>query len=178
MVEMRHYGHKDRTEIRETLLDVHDDTPEFEGDAFHERERFAWFVDHWSSNPGFTAVIAYDGDEPVGFAYGAPQTPGNEWWRTHLAEPPEDHRTYAVSEVLVRPHWRKGGVSEQLHQALLGERDEPLAVLYVDVTHPKVQALYESWGYKKVGEHRPFADSPVYAVMLLALREHSAHSTR
>jgi hypothetical protein len=43
-------------------------------------------------------------------------------------------------------------------------------VLLVDVTHPKVQSLYETWGYDKVGEQRPFADSPTYAVMVRELR--------
>lgn len=78
--------------------------------------------------------------------------------------------TYAVSEVMVRPGWRKQGISERLHEALLKERTEDLAVLLVDVTHPKVQALYESWGYAKAGEQQPFADSPVYAVMVKELR--------
>lgn len=50
------------------------------------------------------------------------------------------------------------------------ERAEDLAVLLVDVTHPKVQTLYESWKYAKVGEQQPFADSPVYAVMVKDLR--------
>jgi len=28
---------------------------------------------------------------------------------------------------------------------------------------------YESWGYRKVGESRPFADSPLYALMVADL---------
>ena len=32
-----------------------------------------------------------------------------------------------------------------------------------------VQAMYESWGYRKVGVRQPFPDSPVYAVMLAEL---------
>ncbi|TQE28087.1 acetyltransferase [Streptomyces ipomoeae] len=62
------------------------------------------------------------------------------------------------------------GISERLQEALLKERTEDLAVPLVDVTHPKVQALYESWGYAEVGERQPFADSPVYAVMVKELR--------
>jgi hypothetical protein len=48
-------------------------------------------------------------------------------------------------------------------------RESVQAVLLVDITHPKVQALYESWGYGKIGEDQPFPDSPVYAVMLADL---------
>ena len=47
----------------------------------------------------------------------------------------------------------------------------PPARLLVDITHPKVQALYETWGYARVGEQQPFADSPVYAVMVKDLRD-------
>ena len=72
---------------------------------------------------------------------------------------------------MVRPSWRKQGIADRLHEALLKERTEDLAVLLVDVTHPKVQALYETWGYDRVGEQQPFADSPVYAVMVQDLRD-------
>lgn len=51
----------------------------------------------------------------------------------------------------------------------LETREEDLAVLLVDTRHPKVQVLYESWGYRKVGERQPFPDSPVFAVMLTEL---------
>lgn len=44
-----------------------------------------------------------------------------------------------------------------------------LVVLLVDPEHPRVQALYETWGFRKVGKRRPFPDSPVYAVMLAEL---------
>ncbi len=43
-------------------------------------------------------------------------------------------------------------------------------MLLVGVTHPKVQALYETWVYEKAGEQQPFADSTVYAVMVKKLR--------
>ncbi|GHH81353.1 hypothetical protein GCM10018793_38500 [Streptomyces sulfonofaciens] len=70
---------------------------------------------------------------------------------------------------MVRAPWRKTGTAKQLHHGLLQGRDEDLAVLLVDVTHPKVQALPESWGYRKVGEQQPFPDSPRYAVMFTEL---------
>lgn len=42
-------------------------------------------------------------------------------------------------------------------------------VLLVDPEHPWAQALYETWGFRKVGKRQPFPDSPVYAVMLAEL---------
>ncbi|MBB5117073.1 ribosomal protein S18 acetylase RimI-like enzyme [Streptomyces eurocidicus] len=167
-IDVRYYTHADAADIRQTLLDVH-------ADAYADRaddsfvQRFPWFVDHWSSNPGFACVIGYDGSEPIGYAYGAAAMPEREWWRDHLDPAPEQSRTFHLSELMIRPKWRKAGHSERLHRSLLDARDDHLAVLLVDVTHPKVQELYESWGYRKVGERQPFPDSPLYAVMLRTL---------
>jgi GNAT superfamily N-acetyltransferase len=172
VITLRHFQHGSLPEgFRQMLINVHDDAyADAMDDPFNQR--FDWFVDHWSSAEGFTCVVAYDGDEPTGFAYGAPATPGREWWRD-CGYAPKDGRTstYSVSEVMVRPRWRKQGISERLHEALLKARAEDLAVLLVDVDHPKVQALYESWGYKRVGERQPFADSPLFAVMVKDLRD-------
>ncbi|SHM46678.1 GNAT family N-acetyltransferase [Actinacidiphila paucisporea] len=167
ILDVRHYTHDDLALIRQTILDIH-------ADAYAENmtefdERFPWFVDHWGGNPGFACVIAYDGEQAVGFAYGAPATPGREWWREHLDPAPEKQRTFSYSELAVHPYWRKKGVADRLSRVLMDGRDEDLAVLLVDVEHPRVQALYESWGYRKVGERQPFPDSPVYAVMLVEL---------
>ncbi|BBJ44266.1 hypothetical protein SSPO_069840 [Streptomyces antimycoticus] len=62
-----------------------------------------------------------------------------------------------------------GRVAERLTRTLMEKRDEDLVVLLVDPEHSRVQALYESWGFRKVGERQPFPDSPVYAVMLAEL---------
>lgn len=167
-VELRHFGHDDLPEIRQTLLDVHADAYADQLDDDF-RQRFPWFVEHWGGNPGFSCVIGYADDEPVGFAYGAPATRGREWWREHIKHPVGDDSTFSVSELMVRPRWRKTGTAKRLHAALLADRPEALAVLLVDPDHPKVQALYEQWGYRKVGNRQPFPDSPKYVVMLAEL---------
>lgn len=165
---MRHFTHHDLPQIRQTLIDIHADAY---ADAMDDdfNQRFPWFVDHWGGNPGFSCVIAYDGHEAVGFAYGAPATPDREWWREHLDPAPEKHRTFSFSELAVRTERRKTGAAAALSRALMDDREEYLAVLLVDTAHPRVQALYETWGYRKVGERQPFPDSPVYAVLLIDL---------
>ena len=168
VLDMRHYTHDDLAEIRQTILDIHADAyADAMDDEFNQR--FPWFVDHWGGNPSFACVIAYAGDEAVGFAYGAPATPQREWWREHLDPAPEKDLTFSFSEMAVRTKYRKTGAAEQLARALMEDRDEDLAVLLVDTEHPRVQALYEQWGYRKVGERQPFPDSPVYAVMIVDL---------
>ncbi|MGW6768920.1 N-acetyltransferase family protein [Streptomyces sp. NPDC055037] len=167
-LDVRYFTHDDLSQIRQTIIDVHAEAQGADRDDEFNK-RFPWFVDHWGGNPAFACVIAYDGDEPVAFAYGAPANPDREWWREHLVPAPEKTRTFAYSELAVRPKWRKKGVAELVTRMLLETRDEDLAVLLVDVEHPRVQGLYESWGFRKVGERRPFPDSPVYAVMLTEL---------
>ncbi|MEU8764287.1 GNAT family N-acetyltransferase [Streptomyces sp. NPDC048659] len=167
-VDLRRYTHQDLPAVRQTLLDVHADA--YANDMNEFTQRFDWFVDHWGSNPAWSCVVAYEADEPAGFAYGAPAMPGREWWREHLTVPPDDASTFSVSELMVRPRWRKTGTAKQLHVALIADRPEALAVLLVDPQHPKVQALYEAWGYHQVGTRQPFPDSPNFAVMLLDLR--------
>ena len=164
---VRRCTHEDLAQIRQTLLDVHADA--YADDMTEFDERFPWFVDHWGGNAGFACVIGYDGSDPVGFAYGAPAEDGREWWREHMDPAPAASRTFSVSELMLRPKWRKTGASRLLHHALMEDRSEDLAVLLVDPEHPGVVALYESWGYRKVGERRPFPDSPVYAVMIAEL---------
>ncbi|MEU1630374.1 GNAT family N-acetyltransferase [Streptomyces sp. NPDC020096] len=172
-IMLKHYSRADIDSIRELLLDIHDEahaTQEDGKDPFRARERFAGFVDHWSSRDGFLCTIAYAGDEPIGYAYGAPSTPGREWWRETDYTPADDRSsTYALSELLLRPKWRKTGAAQQIHAGHLAERSEHLAVLLVDATHPKVRGLYEDWGYAKVGEQKPFEDSPVFDVMVKRL---------
>lgn len=104
------------------------------------KKKFPWFVDHWGGNPDFACVVAYDGEEAVGFAYGAPAAEGREWWREHVDTPPEKTLTFSYSELAVHPKKRKQGVADALSRALLEERPEDLAVLLVDVKHPRVQA--------------------------------------
>lgn len=167
VTELRTYTTEDLPSIRQMLIDVHTDAFAAQmDDEFHRR--FPWFVDQWGQRKDFACVVGYDGDEPVGYAYGAPATAGREWWRPFIPEP-ADPSTFSLSELMVRPRWRKQGLSEVLHRALTDGRPEAMVTLSVDTAHPRVQELYESWGYRKVGESRPFADSPLYALMVADL---------
>ncbi|SCE62389.1 hypothetical protein GA0115253_1103738 [Streptomyces sp. Termitarium-T10T-6] len=76
VIDLRHYGQGSLADgFRQMLIDVH-------GDAYADamdnefNQRFPWFVDHWSGMDGFTCVVAFDGDEPTGFAYRRPAPAG------------------------------------------------------------------------------------------------------
>ncbi|MET9558529.1 GNAT family N-acetyltransferase [Streptomyces sp. NPDC006645] len=170
-MDLKRYSHEDASDVREMLLDMHDAVYDGGEDRFHERERFAWFVDHWSGKATWSCVAGFEDGVPTGFAYGAVFGPGG-WWKGSRRPPsvaPES-TAFALSELMVMERWRKTGVSTLLHEALVDGRDDDVATLLVDRTHPRVRALYESWGYETVGEQQPFEDSPVYSIMVKRLR--------
>ena len=177
-VEIRHYTSDHAAELRETLMDVYREVyaDSIADNPFNGVDRFGRGLDGWSSRPGWTCTVAYDGDQVVGFAYGAPLPEGAAWWRG-LLTPVEEHvvretgtRTYAVSELMVRVPWRKTGVSRRLHDELLTDRPEGRATLLVRSSHPKVRALYESWGWKGLGQLIPRIESaPKFDAMLLKI---------
>ncbi|MCF2530361.1 GNAT family N-acetyltransferase [Yinghuangia soli] len=151
-------------------------------DPFMRVERFDERLAGHSRMPGWGVVIGYDDDVVAGYAYGASVPAGGEArWRTVVPPVPEDvahepgGRTFVLFELMVRSPWRKQGIALAIHEGLLAERPESRVLLTVDPDHPKVQALYESWGYERIGVKQPVPDSPVYAVMV---REPLRRSTR
>lgn len=175
-LDLRHYGHTDTAAIRELLLDVHDEVYQGSDDPLAGRDAFAKFVDHWSANKAFACVIGYDREQPVGYAYGAPLSPATTWW-AKVAPPLPDaftaetgHRTFALSELMVRSAWRGTGASRRIHDALVASRSEERVTLLVHKEHGKVRALYEGWGYRTVGEAVPFDGAPELCAMVSDLR--------
>lgn len=168
VTDYRQLGRSELTaDVKEVLIGLHAGAFGDEmQNPFHQR--FPWFVDHWSELPGFMCVIGYDGETPIGFAYGAPAAPGKEWWRPHWT-PERVETTFHLSELAVLPRARKTGEGLRLHDQLLRGRSEALSTLLVDTTHPKVVARYQEWGYASVGSGRQFPDSPVYEVMVKPL---------
>ncbi|MFJ8589678.1 GNAT family N-acetyltransferase [Streptomyces sp. NPDC093595] len=81
-------------------------------------------------------------------------------------------RTVALNEIVVRKPWRGSGVAWQLHEAWLSQRDEERVTLLVNPAAGEgaVQAVYEAWGYRKVGEQQPFPDSPLFTTMVRPVR--------
>ncbi|MER8268067.1 GNAT family N-acetyltransferase [Streptomyces griseus] len=177
-IAIRHYTATHAPALRPLLLDVHTEVyaDAARTDPFASPDRFAEGLDHWTARPGWTCTIGYDGDQPVGYAYGAPLPPRSRWWSGLLTDVPGDvttetgTRTYALSELMVREPWRKTGTARQLHNTLLDARNEERAALLVDQNHPKVHALYQSWGWTTLGDLRPnLSDAPVFHAMLLVL---------
>ncbi|MEU7222306.1 GNAT family N-acetyltransferase [Streptomyces chrestomyceticus] len=172
-VELRHHRNVDA--VRQALLDVYADVYA-DQDPFHSTARFDERLGSHAARPGWEAVVAYDGDEPAGFAYAVPLGPGTAWWDHMITPLPEGYaiedgrRTLAFNELMIRTAWRGQGLSQRLHDELLAQRDEQRVTLLVDPGHPKVMDLYRTWGYEEIGRQQPFPDSPVFAAMTRPLR--------
>lgn len=112
-------------------------------------------------------------DSVVAFGYPLPAT--TRWW-TGLTTPVSDDlicetgtRTFALNEVNVRPDWQGQGVAHALHDELLGSRPEKRATLLVREDNTVAQHAYAKWGWKKIGQLRPYPDGPHFDAMLLPL---------
>jgi ribosomal protein S18 acetylase RimI-like enzyme len=129
------------------------------------------------TRPGFTLALAFIDSEPVGFAYGYTMTPDLPRWQ-RIVEPfanamPEagvrSGRIFTLMEFAVLNKWRCRGIGRALHDRLLAERDEQLALLTVRADAQPAQTAYRSWGWTKVG-HRPHGGEPGYDVLVREIR--------
>ena len=176
-VEFQRFDKSRIEDVRQTICDIHIEVRA--GDLgltgpFYSRERFNERLSGHASAPGWEAVIGYEDDTPVGFAYCVPLAPGTRWWTAMTTPLPggytaeDGHRTLALNEIVVRKSWRGTGTAKALHEHLLAPRTEQRVTLLVNpkAGGGKVQAVYERWGYEKIGEQQPFPDSPVFAIMM------------
>ncbi|MEO3767282.1 GNAT family N-acetyltransferase [Streptomyces sp. B8F3] len=129
-----------------------------------------------SRKPGFRAVLASAGDgEPAGMAYGYPLSADTGWW-DRLTEPvaedmrrEDGHRTFGLMELAVRTPWRGQGIARRIHETLLHGIGTERVLLNVHPGSRAASAAYRAWGYRKVGEARPWAGADVHDVMVLDL---------
>ncbi|MBQ0827343.1 GNAT family N-acetyltransferase [Streptomyces tagetis] len=176
-VEVRHYTSATLSEVREHILDVHVEVRHHDfglTGPFYHRDRFDERLTSYAARPGWTAVLGWENDEPVGFCFGVTLGADSRWWSS-MTEPLQvafthetGERTVALNEIVVRKPWRGRGIAWQLHEAWLAQRPEERVTLLVNpkAGEGRVQARYEAWGYRKVGDQQPFPDSPVFAAMV------------
>ncbi len=174
-VELRHYTAL-TAEARQDLLDVYADVrapllhlPNYCVATFAER------LDRHATEPGFELVLGYDGEVPVGYAYGNTVDSGDRYWN-RMAEPLPGGFTgtpvLAIKEIGVRVPWRGTGTARRIHDSLLAVRTEDRVTLMVNplAGDGKVQRLYETWGYRPFNAQQPTADSPRLAAMIRPTR--------
>ncbi|MFE9968784.1 GNAT family N-acetyltransferase (plasmid) [Streptomyces sp. NBC_01724] len=177
-LKLHRYGIGQLDQIRPTLVSLYAEvyTADIEKDPFFSVERFTERLTGHASRPSWEAVVAYDGGQAAGYAYASCLPERTGWWAHMLTPLAEEEvretgeRTLALFELMVRGPWRGTGLAQRIHEELLAGRSEERVTLLVDPEHPKVKALYESWGYCNIGGQQPFPDAPIYATMVRTLR--------
>lgn len=175
VLTLSHYSYEHLPQIRSVLVDVYAEVyaKEAAEDPFFSVERFKERLSGHASGPSWACVAGEIGGEVVGYAYG--RLDSVREWREVLnpADPAVreygEAGTFGLCEIMVRTPWRGKGIARRIHDELMRPRTEARASLLVETGHPKVRALYEGWGYRKVGEMHPFEDSPRYDAMALDL---------
>jgi len=176
VLTLSYYRREHLPQIRSMLVDVYAEVYAREAaqDPFFSVERFEERLSGHASGSSWACVAGEIDGQPVGYAYGRLDS-AREW--RDILDPVGpgvrdygEQGTFGLCEIMVRQPWRGKGIARGIHDELMGQRQEARASLLVDSEHPKVRALYESWGYRKVGQMQPFEDSPRYDAMVLDLR--------
>ncbi|MFF2779487.1 GNAT family N-acetyltransferase [Streptomyces sp. NPDC058052] len=169
-IELRSYTDLDA--VRGDLLDVYAEVrapllhlANYAVSSFGER------LDRHGAEDGFQAVLAYEGEHPVGYAYGNRIEHGDRYWQRTDPTPSEEYMerpAVALKEIGVRPAWRGVGIARRIHDAFLAHREEPYVTLMVNEAagDGKVHAIYRSWGYQDLGSSQPSPASPCLTVMI------------
>lgn len=173
----RHYRSTDFPEVEGLLIEIYKEVyaerltdPFFSVQSFSERLRSHSYPKSWE------AVVGYDGDNAIGYAYGSSLSAGSGWWSS--VDQPLDpafteetgRRTFALFELMIRRPWRGRGLARWVHDELVDARHEERVSLGVECDHPKVKSLYERWGYQSVGKEQPLPDAPLYYLMWRSTR--------
>ena len=108
---------------------------------------------------GYRGFIALDADRLVGFTYGYTGDPGQYWYdkvwaamtpaqRSQWLEP--EH--FEFVELAVHPAWQGQGIGGRLHDRLLEDRPEAIALLTVRADNEPALSLYRKRGWQVVLE--------------------------
>ena len=126
--------------------------------------------------PGFVLAEARHGGYLVAYASGLPLRPATSWWKELTTPLPASvtteypGRTFALTDFLVRPSWRRQGIGRALHDLILDGRTEERATLTVPPGAAAAQAAFRSWGWRRLARTRgPDPGVPVLDVLVTAL---------
>ncbi|WP_461006428.1 GNAT family N-acetyltransferase [Streptomyces capparidis] len=139
-------------------------------------ERFAEVPRAHTAIPGWSCVIAYHGEEPVGCGYGWPLPADTDWWDGLLTPAPADvkaetgSRTLQFRELMLRRAWRGTGTGRRLFDNLLGAYDVERAVCATSAGRPRLHAYYTACGGRSLGDYRaPGSTAPPNTAFLFPL---------
>ncbi|MGW1198840.1 N-acetyltransferase family protein [Streptomyces sp. NPDC002536] len=176
-LDLNRLNGEEADERREALADVYEEAyaEKLDG-AFRSRPAFLDRLAAYVQRPGFELVTAREGNELVGYVFGFGIAPSGTWWGGFRGEVPShvsvltgQGKVFAISELMVRPPWRRRGIARRLHDELLTGRSEDLGTILVDPKNTPARSAYYAWGWEKLGDIQPFDNSPVFESLVRQL---------
>lgn len=144
-------------------------------DPFFSTPRYWQRLEAYAARAGFTLATGRLGNELIGYMFGYTLPADSRWWHGLRGDVDSalftetGRRTFAVTDLLVRPPWRRRGYARALHDTLLLPRPEARATLLVLPDNIPARTAYLAWGWHKLGELQPFDDAPVFDAMVREL---------
>lgn len=131
------------------------------------------FITHQARYPDFVGFLAEEDGAPVGMGFGTRSEPG-QWWHDHVgARVGEDHpalqNAWVLTELAVRPPWRRFGIGGAIHDSLLHDQPCPRVLLSTEVSNTRARRMYERRGWTYL--HPGFVFSPGQPVFCIMRRE-------
>jgi ribosomal protein S18 acetylase RimI-like enzyme len=105
----------------------------------------------------YSLVTARADGELAGFVFGYSVRPDRGWWDGLVPEPAAGFtdetgsRTVVLAEIEVRRAWQGRGLGHRLNDAFLSTRAEERATLATGPKADAARAMYERWGWQRVG---------------------------
>lgn len=145
-------------QLCEVYSDAYGDVPgediKVKTDAFRDRATRALDARNYE------LVTARAGEDIVGFVFGYSLRQERDWFAGLQPEPEPGftderggERTVVLAEIEVRKAWQGKGIGRGLHDGFLGDRREERATLVANPVATATHALYEGWGWQRIGTH-------------------------
>jgi GNAT superfamily N-acetyltransferase len=109
------------------------------------------------TRPGYELVTAQVAGSLAGFVFGYALPSGTHWWDDLSPRPSPEFlredgtRTFVLAEIEVGKRWQGSGVGRALHDEILSGRKEQRATLATGPGADAARAIYERWGWQRVG---------------------------
>lgn len=111
-----------------------------------------------STYPGFQGVVAYEGKDISGFAYGYTSSPGQYYHNLLRMELTNSNQEYWLEdcfefvELVVHPKYRRNNIGQELATNLLEESQNKKAVLTTQMDNTSARNLYKKLNWEIVKE--------------------------
>ena len=159
-LQLRHHSADEAKEILDQLVGLYLEVYAGGGE-FYSEDRYRRQLDLHMQRVGWELVTASVDGALVGYIYGFPLPPQTRWWEgIHEPVPPgfteeDGKRTFAISELLVHPAWRRRALRRRCTTSLSRAGLNREQLLLVRPDNAAAQMAYRSWGWNKVTKLRP-----------------------